>query len=77
MKIIDDVVKELTVPYEVECAQNYIRYCHRDMGFIGSPEYDRQKKIVNDYYEPIIKREKSAEELALYLKLKQTYGADI
>jgi hypothetical protein len=28
------------------------------MGFMGSREYYKQKKIVSDYFEPIIKKEK-------------------
>ena len=50
IKIINDVVEELTIPKEVEQAQKYIADCHRDIGFMGSPEYDRQKKIVGAYY---------------------------
>ena len=43
MKIINDVIEELTIPKDVEDAQKYIASCHRDMGFMGSPEYERQK----------------------------------
>ena len=73
MKIINDVVEELTIPKEVEKAQKYIAECHRDMGFMGSPEYDRQKKIVDAYFEPIKQKEKEDLEMAEYLKLKSKY----
>ena len=73
MKIINDVVEELTIPKEVEQAQKYISDCHRDIGFMGSPEYDRQKKIVDAYFEPIKQREKDEEEKANYLRLKSKY----
>lgn len=73
MKIINDVVEELTIPNEVEQAQKYIAECHRDMGFMGSPEYDRQKKIVDAYFEPIRQKEKDEEERANYLRLKSKY----
>ena len=73
MKIINNIVKELTIPKEVEQAQNYIAECKRDMGFMGSPEYDRQKKIVDAYFEPIRQREKDEEEKANYLRLKSKY----
>ena len=73
MKIINNIVKELTIPKEVEQAQNYIAECNRDMGFMGSPEYDRQKKIVDAYFEPIRQREKDEEEKANYLRLKSKF----
>ena len=62
MKIINDVIEELTIPKDVEDAQKYIASCHRDMGFMGSPEYERQKKIVDAYFEPIKQKEKDEEE---------------
>ena len=73
MKIINNIVKELTIPKEVEQAQNYIAECKRDMRFMGSPEYDRQKKIVDAYFEPIRQREKDEEEKANYLRLKSKF----
>ena len=73
MKIINDVVEELTIPKDVEQAQKYIADCHRDIGFMGSPEYDRQKKIVDAYFEPIRQKEKDEEEKANYLRLKSKY----
>ena len=73
MKIINNIVKELTIPKEVEHAQKYIAECNRDMGFMGSPEYDRQKKIVDAYFEPIRQREKDEEEKANYLRLKSKF----
>jgi hypothetical protein len=36
-------------------------------------EYYKQKKIVSDYFEPIIKKEKEDKEKALYLELKSKY----
>ena len=73
MKIINDVVEELTIPKEVEQAQKYIADCHKDIGFMGSPEYDRQKKIVDAYFEPIRQKEKEDLERSEYLKLKSKY----
>ena len=43
------------------------------MGFMGSPEYDRQKKIVDAYFEPIKQKEKEDLERSEYLKLKSKY----
>lgn len=73
MQIINSVVEELTVPKEVEDAQKYIARCHSDVGFMGSPEYDRQKKLIDDYFEPIRQKEKDEEEKANYLRLKSKY----
>jgi hypothetical protein len=73
MKIVTDVVNELTIPKEVESAKKYVDECERDMGFMGSREYYKQKKIVSDYFEPIIKKEKEDKEKALYLELKSKY----
>jgi hypothetical protein len=73
LKIINDIVEELTIPKEVELAQKYIMECNRDMGFMGSPEYDRQKKIVDDYFEPIKRKQKEKEELEAYTQLKSKY----
>ena len=75
MKIINDVIEELTIPKDVEDAQKYIANCHRDMGFMGSPEYERQKKIVDAYFEPIRQKEKEDLERSEYLKLKSKYEA--
>lgn len=73
LKIIENVVEEFTIPKVIEEAQRYIFECERDIGFMGSPEYDRQKKIVNDYFEPIIQKEKEKEEKETYLRLKSKY----
>lgn len=73
IKIINDVVEELTIPKEVEQAQKYISECHSDLGFMGSAEYDRQKKIVEAYFEPIKQKQKEEEEKANYLRLKSKY----
>jgi hypothetical protein len=73
MEIINNVVEELTIPKAVEQAQKYIADCHRDMCFMGSPEYDRQKKIVDAYFEPIKQKEKDEQEKANYLRLKSKY----
>ena len=73
MKIINDVIEELTIPKDVEDAQKFLQECGRDMGFMGSPEYDRQKKIVDAYFEPIRQKEKEDLERSEYLKLKSKY----
>lgn len=73
MKIIEVVIEEMTIPKEVVQAQKYIADCHRDMSFLGSPEYDRQQKIVDAYFEPIKQKEKEKEEMATYLRLKSKY----
>ena len=64
---------EEIIPKDVEQAQKYISECHNDIGFMGSPEYDIQKKIVDDYFEPIRQKEKEDEEKANYLRLKSKY----
>jgi hypothetical protein len=74
MKIIHDVIEELTIPKEVEAALKYVADCHKDMGFCGSPEYYRQNKIVDDYFEPIRQKEIEREEQETYLRLKEKYG---
>ena len=73
MKLIHAVIEELTIPKEVEAAQKYIAECHRDIGFLGSPEYYRQKKIVDDYFEPIRQKKIEREEQETYLRLKEKY----
>ncbi len=73
IKIINDIVEEMTIPKEVEEAQKYIIECNRDMGFMGSLEYDKRKKIVDAYFEPIRQKEKEKEEKANYLRLKSKY----
>lgn len=64
---------DVIIPKNVVDAQKYIADCSSDMGFMGSPEYDRQKKIVDDYFEPIKQKEKEDLEKAEYLKLKSKY----
>src|SRR5690554_5222374 len=71
--IVDKIVKDYTIPDYVIEAKKYIEYCNRDMGFIGSPEYTRQRKIVDDYYKPIRESEEEMKEWTMYLKLKSKY----
>jgi hypothetical protein len=73
MKIIDDTIERFTIPKHIEDAQKFLQECGRDIGFMGSPEYDRQKKIVDAYFEPIRKKEKEDLERSEYLKLKSKY----
>lgn len=73
MKIIDDTIERFTIPKHIEDAQKFLQECGRDMGFMGSPEYDRQKKIVDAYFEPIRQKEKENLERSEYLKLKSKY----
>ena len=73
MKIIDDTIERFTIPKHIEDAQKFIQECGRDMGFMGSPEYDRQKNIVDAYFEPIRQKEKEDLERSEYLKLKSKY----
>lgn len=65
---------DVVIPKDIVNAQKYLQECG-DMGFMGSPnEYDRQKKIVDAYFEPIRQKEKEDAEKAEYLKLKSKYG---
>ena len=73
MKIIDDTIEKFTVPKHIEDAQKFLQECGRDMGFMGSPEYYKQKKIVDAYFEPIKQKEKEDLEKAEYQKLKSKY----
>lgn len=66
---------DVVIPKDVLDAQKFIQECGRDMGFMGSPEYDRQKKIVDAYFEPIRQKEKEDLERSEYLKLKSKYEA--
>ena len=64
---------DVVIPKNVQDAQKFLQECSRDMGFMGSPEYDRQKKIVDAYFEPIRQKEKEDLERSEYLKLKSKY----
>jgi hypothetical protein len=37
------------MPAEVKEAYKYMEDCHKDLGFMGSPEYYEKKKIVDNY----------------------------
>lgn len=74
LQIVENIIDELTIPTEVEEAQKYIRDCNSDIGFCGSPEYDRQKAIVDAYYEPIRKKKQLEAEKAHYERLKKIFG---
>lgn len=73
LQIIEQVIVQNTIPKDVELAQKYVTDCGRDMGFMGSPEYTRQLKIVNDYFGPIKLKEKEEEERANYMRLKSKF----
>ena len=64
---------DVVIPKNVQDAQKFLQECSRDMGFMGSLEYDRQKKIVDTYFEPIRQKEKEDLERSEYLKLKSKY----
>jgi hypothetical protein len=72
-KSIFEKTYEEVVPKEVEQAQKYITRCNDDIGFMGSPEYDKQKKIVNAFYDPIKEKQKVEKEMEDYLRLKSKY----
>lgn len=71
--IIENIVKETTIPSEVEYAQKYIADCNKDIGFMGSPEYYKQKKIVDDYFEPIKAKQQEDKEREDYIRLKSKF----
>ena len=64
---------DVVIPKKVQDAQKFLQECSRDMGFMGSLEYDRQMKIVDAYFEPIRQKEKEDLERSEYLKLKSKY----
>jgi hypothetical protein len=66
---IDLSINSIIPPIEVREAQKFIANCHKDMGFMGSPKYYQQKKIVDDYYE---KNQNELEKLE-YERLKLKY----
>jgi hypothetical protein len=73
MKIINNTIERFTIPKHIEDAQAFLQECGADMGFMGSPEYDKQKKIVDAYFEPIKKKVKEDLEKLEYLRLKSKY----
>lgn len=74
LKMILKIVDELTIPKEVEQAMEYIRECEKDRGFMGSPEYYRREKIVDNYFAFIKAKKEKEQEKQTYLKLKEKYG---
>lgn len=81
LKIINEVVAELTIAKEVEDAYNFITACHADIGFMGSAEYDTAKKIIADYNEkiptPIIEETFTKEQVYVILaKFAQTTNTE-
>ena len=61
------------IPKDVINAQEYIQECEQDMGFMAHLNIDRQKKIVDAYFEPIRQKEKEDLEKMKYIKLKSKY----
>lgn len=52
IEAIDTVVAELekpTTPKEIEDARKFIRECHADIGFMGSPEYYEKRKMLEEW----------------------------
>lgn len=69
LDIINRTIDKLSIPNDIIEAQKYVLECQKDIGFMGSPEYDKQKKIVDDYNDGI----KEKEEIETYLRLKSKY----
>lgn len=65
-KEIDDFVIENKMPQYVKDARSYISECQRDMGFMGSPQYDEAKRTVDAYFESIRQKEKEDQERNLH-----------
>ena len=42
-------VEKPTTPKEIEDARKFIRECHADIGFMGSPEYYEKRKMIEDW----------------------------
>jgi len=72
-KEINDLVIEHKMPQHVKHARSYISECERDMGFMGSPQYDEAKRTVDAYFESIRKKEKEDQERETYIALKSKY----
>ncbi len=72
-KSIFEKTYEEVIPKDVEQAQKYINSCHTDIGFMGSPEYDKQKRIIDAFYNPIKEQQKVEKEMQHYLYLKSKY----
>jgi hypothetical protein len=39
-----------TMPEEIKNALDYCSGCDKDFGFMGSPEYYKQKELINCYF---------------------------
>lgn len=46
-------ISEAKKPTDVKEAEKYIRDCENDLGFMGSPEYYKRKKVVQDYHKSL------------------------
>ena len=73
VELLNAIIDELTIPKDVEYARKYLTECHRDMGFMGSPEYYKQRKIVDDYNTKIEERKREEDEKAEYIRLKSKF----
>jgi hypothetical protein len=69
-EFIETSINKIIPPLEIREAQRYINQCESDLGFMGSPIYYENKKIVDEYYE---KQREANEEYILYQKLKEKY----
>lgn len=52
VEAIDTVIQQLekpTTPKEIEDARKFIRECHADIGFMGSPEYYEKRKMLEEW----------------------------
>lgn len=56
-------ITESRKPFYVKEAERYINQCHSDIGFIGSPQYDEAKKIIERYEERVRKEPTEKEQL--------------
>lgn len=72
-KELKDFVIENKMPQHVKDARRYISECERDLGFMGSPQYNEAKRTVHAYFEPIRQKEKEYQERETYIALKSKY----
>jgi len=49
-KTFDEWYSENAMPDEIKNALDYCSGCEKDLGFMGSPEYYKQKDLINSYF---------------------------
>lgn len=73
LHIIKATMESYITPLEIKEAVVYNKSCESDLGFMGSPKYDQNKKLIEEYLKSKVSQQELEAKKKLYEQLKQEF----